>query len=61
VRYLPTSVVALSILGEPILTTFLAWILLNESVMLTTIIGGIFILGGIYLGSVYSYRKANRK
>ncbi|MFW6280731.1 MAG: DMT family transporter [Halanaerobium sp.] len=61
VRYLPTSVVSLSILGEPILTTFLAWILLNESVMLTTILGGSFILGGIYLGSVYSYRKVNKK
>jgi drug/metabolite transporter (DMT)-like permease len=61
VRFLPTSVVALSILGEPILTTFLAWLLLDESVILTTIIGGSFILGGIYLGSVYSYKKANRK
>lgn len=61
VRYLPTSVVSLSILGEPILTTFLAWLLLSEKVMLTTMIGGVFILGGIYLGSVYSYRKTNRK
>lgn len=61
VRYLPTSVVSLSILGEPILTTFLAWLLLSEKVMLTTMIGGVFILGGIYLGSVYSYRKANGK
>jgi len=61
VRYLPTSVVSLSILGEPILTTFLAWLLLSEKVMLTTMIGGVFILGGIYLGSVYSYRKTNGK
>lgn len=61
VRYLPTSVVSLSILGEPIITTFLAWLLLNERVMLTTMIGGVFILGGIYLGSVYNYRKKNRQ
>lgn len=61
VRFLPTSVVALSILGEPILTTILAWILLGESVMLTTIVGGGFILSGIYLGSVYSYKKKKRK
>jgi len=60
VRYLPTSVVSLSILGEPILTTFLAWLLLNEKVMMTTIIGGVFILGGIYLGSVYSYSRAGK-
>ena len=61
VRYLPTSIVSLSILGEPILTTFMAWLLLNEQVMLTTIIGGSFILGGIYLGSVYNYRQKQRK
>ena len=57
VRYLPTSIVSLSILGEPILTTFLAWLLLKEEVMLTTIIGGAFILGGIYLASVYNNRQ----
>ncbi|MCC3144208.1 DMT family transporter [Halanaerobium sp. Z-7514] len=57
VRYLPTSIVSLSILGEPVLTTFMAWLLLNEQVLLTTLIGGAFILSGIYLASVYNYRK----
>lgn len=61
VRYLPTSIVSLSILGEPILTTFLAWLLLKEEVMLTTIIGGAFILGGIYLASVYNYHQKKKK
>ena len=61
VRYLPTSIVSLSILGEPILTTFLAWLLLDEAVRLTTMIGGVFILSGIYLASVYNnYQKQKR-
>lgn len=61
VRYLSTSIVSLSILGEPILTTFLAWLLLNEEVRLTTMIGGVFILGGIYLASVYNNHQQRKK
>jgi len=60
VRYLSTSIVSLSILGEPILTTFLAWLLLNEEVRMTTMIGGAFILGGIYLGSVYNNHQKQK-
>ncbi|MFW6252114.1 MAG: DMT family transporter [Halanaerobium sp.] len=61
VRYLSTSIVSLSILGEPILTTFLAWLLLNEAVRVTTMIGGVFILGGIYLASVYNNHQKRRQ
>lgn len=61
VRHLPTSIVALSILGEPILTTALAWLILGEKVMISTAVGGVFILGGIYLASVYNnYQKQKR-
>ncbi|MFN2340631.1 MAG: DMT family transporter [Halanaerobium sp.] len=60
VRYLSTSIVSLSILGEPILTTFLAWLLLNEAVRVTTMIGGAFILGGIYLASVYNNHQKQK-
>ncbi|RAK09380.1 drug/metabolite transporter (DMT)-like permease [Halanaerobium saccharolyticum] len=61
VRYLSTSIVSLSILGEPIITTFLAWLLLNEAVRLTTILGGTFILGGIYLASVYNNHQKRKQ
>ncbi|TDO78300.1 drug/metabolite transporter (DMT)-like permease [Halanaerobium saccharolyticum] len=61
VRYLSTSIVSLSILGEPIITTFLAWLLLNEAVRLTTIFGGAFILGGIYLASVYNNHQKRKQ
>lgn len=61
VRYLSTSIVSLSILGEPILTTFLAWLLLDESVRITTMFGGAFILGGIYLASVYNNHQKRKQ
>lgn len=61
VRFLSTSVVSLFVLGEPIITTTLAWFLLKEEVMLTTVLGGIFILGGIYLASVYNYHQQQKE
>ncbi|SFL43653.1 DMT family transporter [Halanaerobium salsuginis] len=61
VRYLSTSIVSLSILGEPILTTLMAWFFLKEKIILTTVIGGCFILGGIYLASVYNYQQQKKK
>src|SRR6056297_79970 len=60
VRFVPTSIVSLSILGEPILTTFFAWALLGEKVMVTTLAGGSFILLGIYMAVSYESRK-NKK
>ena len=44
---LPTTLVALSILGEPIGAAVLAWMLLGESVPLFTWIGGTMILVGL--------------
>jgi drug/metabolite transporter (DMT)-like permease len=48
VRFLPTTIVSLSILGEPIITTALAWFILGEGITTVSIIGGLFIMGGIY-------------
>ena len=48
VRFLPTTIVSLSILGEPIITTILAWFILGEGITPVTLIGGLFIMGGIY-------------
>lgn len=60
VRFVPTTIVSLSILGEPVISTLLAWWILNESITLVTIFGGIFILGGIYL-SVTRKEKSDGK
>jgi drug/metabolite transporter (DMT)-like permease len=50
-KYLPAALVAVTTLGEPIGSAILAFFLLNETPAVTTIIGGLFILTGIYLAS----------
>lgn len=46
-KYLPTSVVAVAILGEPIGSTILAYFLLGEGLTILKIVGGGLILIGI--------------
>jgi drug/metabolite transporter (DMT)-like permease len=48
-RYLPASVVGVSILGEPVVTTLLAWLILDEPPGPTALIGGALTLAGVYL------------
>jgi drug/metabolite transporter (DMT)-like permease len=50
-RYLPATFVAVITLGEPVSSAILAFFLLQETPALTVIMGGIFILAGIYLAS----------
>ena len=46
-KYLPASMVAITILGEPIGSTLLAFFFLGEGLTLWKILGGIFIFAGI--------------
>lgn len=46
-KYLPTSMVAIAILGEPVGSTILAFFILGETLTPLKIIGGILILTGI--------------
>jgi drug/metabolite transporter (DMT)-like permease len=48
-RYLTAPVVAMAILGEPIGTTILSWLILKQPPTITEIIGGTIICIGIYL------------
>ena len=50
-RYVPASVVSVSLLGEPVGSTALAFLLLSESPPDTAVIGGAVILMGIVLAS----------
>lgn len=50
-RYLPASFVAVTLLGEPIGSTILAFIILSESPSALEIGGGLLILAGIYVAS----------
>jgi drug/metabolite transporter (DMT)-like permease len=56
VRYIPTTIVSLAILGEPILTTFYAWILLGEIITPVTLLGAAFILAGIYRTTMFQQK-----
>ncbi len=52
-KYLPTGIVSLNLLGEPIGSTILAYLFLNEKPPAVKIIGAILILAGIGLASFY--------
>jgi len=47
--YLPATTVAPILLGQPVLTFFLATLILKERLSILHIIGGIIVVGGIYL------------
>jgi drug/metabolite transporter (DMT)-like permease len=51
-RYMPASLVSITTLGEPIGSAILAFFLLSETPSLLTLLGGGFILAGIYLASI---------
>lgn len=48
-RYLPASMVAISILGEPIGSTILAYFILEEGLTIRKVIGGVLIFTGILI------------
>ncbi len=48
-KYLPAAAVAVAILGEPIGSTILAYLILGEGLTLWKIIGGISIFSGIFI------------
>jgi drug/metabolite transporter (DMT)-like permease len=50
-RYLPASLVSITLLGEPIGSTILAYLILKEAPTPLKIIGAVLILAGIYVAS----------
>jgi drug/metabolite transporter (DMT)-like permease len=56
-RYLPASLVSVTLLGEPIGSTFLAYFILKESPTLLKIAGAVLILSGIYIASIKQNEK----
>jgi drug/metabolite transporter (DMT)-like permease len=55
-RYLPASLIAITILGEPIGSSLLAYFFLREGVTLWKIIGGISIFSGILIALKKTFR-----
>jgi drug/metabolite transporter (DMT)-like permease len=50
-RYLPVTIVSVSLLGEPVGSTILAYLLLGETPGVLKLVGGALILVGIYLSA----------
>jgi len=50
--YLPATFVALAVLGEPIGSTLLAWLFLDETPKAASLIGGVLILTGIAIATL---------
>jgi len=50
-RYVSAPTVAMAVLGEPVGTTLLAWLLLRQPPTLFEIVGGAIVCGGIYLAA----------
>lgn len=50
-RYVPAPTVAMAVLGEPVGTTFLAWLILRQAPAWYEAIGGAVICAGIYLAA----------
>lgn len=59
-RYCSATLVALSFLGEPVGSSILAYFLFHESLTLTKTVGGIIILGAIYLAARSEVVPVNR-
>lgn len=51
-RYLPASLVSITLMGEPIGSTIMAFLILGESPTTFKIIGAVSILAGIYIASI---------
>lgn len=56
-RYVKAAVVSVSLLGEPIGSSILAFILLSEAPSSLTLVGGVAILAGIYLAAMGLEKK----
>jgi drug/metabolite transporter (DMT)-like permease len=57
--HLPASIVSPTMLGQPVLTALLAGPLLGETLGLWQVVGGVAVLGGVYL--VHRSQRLNEK
>jgi drug/metabolite transporter (DMT)-like permease len=48
-QYLPASTISMTTLGEPVGAIILAWLLLDQDVSPSQIVGGLLCIGGVYL------------
>lgn len=53
-RYVPASVVSVAFLGEPVVASMLAFLFFGQVPAISTVVGGILVLVGIYLSTFSS-------
>ncbi len=58
-KWFSTSLVAVSLLGEPICCTIMGWFIFGEGLSLSKVIGGTFILSAIYLAAIGEKQPKN--
>lgn len=58
-RHLPSSVVSVLSLLEPVMATALAWALLDQALSITQVVGGVVLLGGALIVRLTSRRAIN--
>jgi drug/metabolite transporter (DMT)-like permease len=56
-KFLPAALVSIVLLGEPITSSILAFIILKEPPTVLEVLGGLLILFGIYLATAYQKKK----
>ncbi|WP_297429911.1 EamA family transporter [Clostridium sp.] len=59
IKWLSTSTISMSILGEPIGTCILAFFILGDTITLKQLIGSMIILFGIFLFLIYNQKATN--
>lgn len=59
-KYMNASAVSMAILGEPVVASVLAWLLLNEKLTLFQLGAGLFILLGVWIFVRYG-KETNRE
>jgi drug/metabolite transporter (DMT)-like permease len=60
-KYLPTSMVAIALLGEPVGSTILAYLILGEALTPFKVMGGILIFAGILVALKREAQKSQDK
>jgi drug/metabolite transporter (DMT)-like permease len=58
-KHTSAAVISMSVLGEPVVSSLLAWLMLAESPAWTTFVGGLILLAGIALFLWKGQRQAN--
>ncbi len=58
--YVPAALVATTLLAQPVLTAFIAWLIFGEALTIWQILGGIAVIGGVYIVHLSRGKSTNK-